>query len=77
MAQLKFILPEAMEIKKILTHDERTNCMKPDLLIALHVDALENIGKKKAENGYVQLRNVFHSRLLDFSKTHPEVSILF
>lgn len=77
LAQLKFILPEAIEIKKILMHDERTNCMKPDLFVALHVDAvIENNGKKKSESGNVQLRKVFHSRLLDFSKFHPEVSIL-
>ncbi|KAL3531243.1 hypothetical protein ACH5RR_010565 [Cinchona calisaya] len=71
LAQIKFILPEAIEIKKILMHDERTNCMKPDLFIALHVDAIENVRKEKSESGNVQLRRVFRSRLLDFSKTHP------
>ncbi|KAL3517687.1 hypothetical protein ACH5RR_020276 [Cinchona calisaya] len=72
LAQIKFLLPEAIEMKKILMHDECTNCMKPDLLIALNVNAIENNGKKKSESGNVQLRKVFHSRLSDFSKTHPE-----
>ncbi|XP_027095243.1 CDT1-like protein a, chloroplastic [Coffea arabica] len=71
LAQLKFILPEAIEIKKILMHDERTSCMKPDLYIALHVDELEKNVKKKSDGGNVQLRKIFHSRLLDFFKSHP------
>ncbi|KAK8674453.1 hypothetical protein V6N13_112744 [Hibiscus sabdariffa] len=31
LAQLKHILPEAIEIDRILIFDERTSCMKPDL----------------------------------------------
>lgn len=75
LAQLKFILPEAIEVKKILTHDERTNCMKPDLHLSLSHDAIGNNGKIKSESGNLQLRKVFRARLCDFFKAHPEVCI--
>lgn len=74
MAQLKFILPEVIEIKRVLVLDERTSCMKPNLHVTLNVDALENDGKLKSEVGIMNLRKVFRSRLVDFSKFHPEVS---
>ncbi|XP_047940279.1 CDT1-like protein a, chloroplastic [Salvia hispanica] len=70
LAQLKFILPEAIVLEKTLQHDERTCCMKPDLRITLDVEAIKTKGKSKSGN--LQLRKVFHSRLLDFIKSHPE-----
>lgn len=73
LAQLKFILPDVIEIKKTLIFDERTSCMKPDLHITMNLDALENSGKLKSENGNLYLRRVFRSRLADFSRSHPEV----
>ncbi|KAJ8552980.1 hypothetical protein K7X08_020373 [Anisodus acutangulus] len=62
LAQLKFLLPEAIEIKKMLVLDERTNCMKPDLHITLNANGVEVDEKLK----------VFRSRVLDFVKSHPE-----
>lgn len=73
LAQLKFILPEVIEIKRVLLLDERTSCMKPNLHVTINVDALENAGKLKSEAGNTNLRKVFRSRLVDFSKSHPEV----
>ncbi|WMV06828.1 hypothetical protein MTR67_000213 [Solanum verrucosum] len=73
LAQLKFILPEAIEIKKILKHDERSCCMKPDLYITLNANAVDNSEKWKSNSSSVLLRKVFRSRLLDFFKSHPEV----
>ncbi|KAG6410557.1 hypothetical protein SASPL_128618 [Salvia splendens] len=70
LAQLKFILPEAIVLEKTLQHDERTCCMKPDLRITLDVEAIKSKGKSKSGN--LQLRKVFHNRLLDFIKSHPE-----
>lgn len=70
LAQLKYILPEAIVIKKVLMLDERTSCMKPDLLITLDVDGIEN---SKLESGNSHLRKIFRARLLDFAKAHPEV----
>ncbi|KAL1553880.1 CDT1-like protein a, chloroplastic [Salvia divinorum] len=70
LAQLKFILPEAIVLEKTLQHDERTCCMKPDLRITLDVEAIKSTGRLKS--GSLQLRKVFHNRLLDYFKSHPE-----
>ncbi|KAG5563297.1 hypothetical protein RHGRI_005892 [Rhododendron griersonianum] len=72
LAQLKFILPEVIEVKKVLVHDERTSCMQPDLHIALNVDAIKDEGELKSASGNSYMRKIFHSRLLDFCKAHPE-----
>ncbi|OIT06911.1 PREDICTED: CDT1-like protein a, chloroplastic [Nicotiana attenuata] len=72
LAQLKFLLPEAIEIKKILVHDEHTYCMKPDLHITLNANAVEVDEKLKSTSGTVQLEKVFRARILDFFKSHPE-----
>ncbi|XP_062080522.1 CDT1-like protein b [Humulus lupulus] len=72
LAQLKFILPEAIEIKKTLIFNEKTSCMKPDLHISLNLDALESDGKLKSEDRNLYLRSVFQSRLADYSRSHPE-----
>ncbi|KAM3264619.1 hypothetical protein P3L10_001613 [Capsicum annuum] len=72
LAQLKFILPEAIEIKKIIKYDERSCCMKPDLYITLNANAVDNNEKWKSNSSSLPLRKVFRSRLLDFFKSHPE-----
>ncbi|CAB4291434.1 unnamed protein product [Prunus armeniaca] len=73
LAQLKFVLPEVIEIKKVLVKDERTSCLKPDLHVTINVDALESDGKAKSEGGgSMQLRKTFRKRLADISKSHPE-----
>ncbi|XP_058077954.1 CDT1-like protein a, chloroplastic isoform X2 [Magnolia sinica] len=72
LAQLKYILPEVISIKKILVHDERTLCMKPELQITLQLDAFENGGNRKSGSGYAFLRKMFRARLLDFCNAHPE-----
>lgn len=74
MAQLKHILPEAIEIKRVLIHDERTSCMKPDLHITLNADAVEEDNdKSNPESKKISLRKVFRARLADFVKSHPQV----
>ncbi|CAL8178264.1 unnamed protein product [Prunus armeniaca] len=73
LAQLKFVLPEVIEIKKVLVKDERTSCLKPDLHVTINVDALESDGKAKSEGGgSMNLRKTFLKRLADISKSHPE-----
>ncbi|KAH7850052.1 hypothetical protein Vadar_027173 [Vaccinium darrowii] len=59
-------------MKKVVVYDERTCCMKPDLHIAMNVDAVKNEGKLLSAIGNSHRRKVFHSRLLDFFKAHPE-----
>ncbi|KAL0710518.1 hypothetical protein Bca4012_017496 [Brassica carinata] len=68
LAQIKHILPEAIEIKRVLIQDETTCCMKPDLHVTLNADAVENNDKSKK----ISLRKVFRSRLADFVKAHPQ-----
>ncbi|KAB2636421.1 CDT1-like protein a [Pyrus ussuriensis x Pyrus communis] len=69
LAQLKFVMPEVIEIKKVLIKDERTSCLKPDLHVTINADALESDGKSKSEGGgSMHLRKLFHKRLADLSK---------
>ncbi|XP_028758339.1 CDT1-like protein a, chloroplastic [Neltuma alba] len=68
LAQLKYIFPEALAIKKVLRFDERTSCMKPDLHLTLNPDS-----KLFSEGGNVSLRKLFRTRLRDFYESHPEV----
>ncbi|XP_043715203.1 CDT1-like protein a, chloroplastic isoform X2 [Telopea speciosissima] len=69
LAQIKYILPEAVKIEKILVHDEKTLCMKPDLKISLLFDALPAHPDQTAS---MAMRQVFCARLLDFYDTHPK-----
>ncbi|KAB1213734.1 CDT1-like protein a, chloroplastic [Morella rubra] len=73
LAQIKFILRDAIQIRRVLVFDERTSCMKPDLHISINVDAIEIDGKLKSESVNLHLRKIFRARLADFSKSHPEV----
>ncbi|CAG7880403.1 unnamed protein product [Brassica rapa] len=68
LAQIRHLLPEAIEIKRVLIHDEATRCMKPDLHVTLNADAVEDHDKSKK----ISLRKVFRTRLADFVKAHPQ-----
>nr|XP_010918795.1 CDT1-like protein a, chloroplastic [Elaeis guineensis] len=72
LAQLKYIMPEAIFIKKVLSLDETTCCMKPELQVTLQVEAIANCVKQKGESGYSIMRKVFRERLVEFFKEHPE-----
>lgn len=76
LAQLKYIMPEAIVINKILLRDEATCCMKPDLQVNLLVSAVENVATRKGETGYAALRRIFRQRLVDFFREHPEVCMM-
>ncbi|KAI3454279.1 hypothetical protein Pfo_010942 [Paulownia fortunei] len=69
LAQIKYVLPEAVQIDKILTHDQKTKCMKPDMKIALLFDVVKD---HREESVFVALSNLFSSRLRDFYIRHPE-----
>ncbi|CAA6672188.1 unnamed protein product [Spirodela intermedia] len=51
-AQLKYILPEAMCIKKILRHDEPTSCMKPDLQLSCRSMPLQTAMSRRRVFGH-------------------------
>lgn len=69
LAQIKYILPEAVQIDKILTHDEKTKCMKSEMKISFLFDVVKY---HHEESVYVALSKFFSSRLRDFSAKHPE-----
>ncbi|KAL6493439.1 hypothetical protein OROGR_032218 [Orobanche gracilis] len=69
IAQMKYILPEGVQIDKILIHDEKTKCMKPDMKIVLLLDVVKDHNE---ESVYVALSKLFTSRLREFCTTHPE-----
>ncbi|KAE8676230.1 CDT1-like protein b [Hibiscus syriacus] len=72
LAQLKHILPEAIEIKRMLVFDEMTSCMKPDLHISINLDAIDFGDNSKSETKNLKLRKVFRARLVDYGEAHPE-----
>ncbi|KAH6798568.1 hypothetical protein C2S51_035052 [Perilla frutescens var. frutescens] len=72
LAQLKFLMPEAIVLEKYLQHDEHTSCMKPDLRITLVAEAINSKGKSNFHSGNLKRRRVFRNRLVDFFKSHPE-----
>ncbi|XP_042013417.1 CDT1-like protein a, chloroplastic isoform X2 [Salvia splendens] len=70
LAQIKYILPEAIQIDKILVHNEKTKCMKVEMNIGLLSDVVKH--RDEDESVYVALSTIFSSRLKDFSAKHPE-----
>ncbi|MED6142725.1 hypothetical protein PIB30_000290 [Stylosanthes scabra] len=73
LAQLKFLLPEAIVTKKVMMFDEKTSCMKPDLHVTINYDAVEYDAKSPTEGGRsMVLRKLFRARLRDFVESHPE-----
>ncbi|MED6142501.1 hypothetical protein PIB30_114368, partial [Stylosanthes scabra] len=64
LAQLKFLLPEAIVTKKVMMFDERTSCMKPDLHVTVNYDVVEYDAKSPTEGGRsMVLRKLFRARL--------------
>ncbi|KAF9605624.1 hypothetical protein IFM89_017967 [Coptis chinensis] len=72
LAQMKYVLPEAIELKRVNVVDERTCCTKSDIEVMLLIDAVECDGKGKIGSGYSNLSKVFRTRLLEFVKNQPE-----
>ncbi|KAM0007116.1 putative CDT1 Geminin-binding domain, DNA replication factor Cdt1 [Helianthus debilis subsp. tardiflorus] len=72
LAQIKFILPEAVEIKKILVRDDRTSCLKPDLCISLNFDIVHDDENLRSDSGYTLLSKLFRSRLSGFCESNLE-----
>ena len=72
LAQMKYAFPEAIQIEKILVHDERSLCMIPEMKVTLVQDV---VGCPLIPNQSVSMAlcKAFRARLLDFLKTHPKV----
>ncbi|XP_031263014.1 CDT1-like protein a, chloroplastic [Pistacia vera] len=69
LAQIKYILPEAIQVDNILVHDKKTLCMKPDMKISLLFDVIEGHSE---HSDFIALHQVFASRLLNYFSAHPE-----
>ncbi|CAH2064116.1 unnamed protein product [Thlaspi arvense] len=74
LAQMKHIYPEAIEVKRVLNCVEGTACMKPSLHINLNTDEVV-LDDASCGSKHMGLRKVFHSKLVDFYKAHPEDDI--
>ncbi|KAH9611327.1 hypothetical protein KSS87_005421 [Heliosperma pusillum] len=72
LAQLKHILPEVIVVKKVRVQDEKTGCMKEELIISLETESVETDKIAKGSAGYSHLKGIFHSRIVDYAKIHPE-----
>jgi chromatin licensing and DNA replication factor 1 len=71
---MKYILPEGIEIEKVVVVEKKSLCMKPDLKITLVFEVLEDHSEQSA---YLALGRYFNSRLINFFNQHPEVTFIF
>ncbi|GAB2227414.1 hypothetical protein Droror1_Dr00009235 [Drosera rotundifolia] len=73
LAQLKFVLPEEIVIKRVSLVDEKTQCVKRDLHVTLN-HPMANDGKRKRGDGGngSSLKELLRLRLLQFYETQPE-----
>ncbi|XP_076947957.1 uncharacterized protein LOC143620047 [Bidens hawaiensis] len=69
LAQIKFILPEAVQIDKILLHNKKTLCMEPHMRVALLFDVVEG---HTEHSDYLALSQLVFSRLLKLVNEHSE-----
>ncbi|KAF3327930.1 CDT1-like protein a [Carex littledalei] len=70
VAQMKYLLPDAVQIEKILSHDEETSHMYPDLKITLTMDFLESLHVNQSPS--MALCKAFHTSVLKFVSLHPK-----
>ncbi|XP_026436266.1 CDT1-like protein a, chloroplastic [Papaver somniferum] len=69
LAQIKYILPEAIHVEKILVLEKRTMCMRQDMKVTLLLDTVET---HLDQSPFTSLIQIFHQRLLKFFSNHPE-----
>lgn len=71
---MKYALPEALEINKILVHDLKTRQMRPELKISLLLNVVEG---HQEQSDYKALHKVFAAKLMDIAIEYPEVLFPF
>lgn len=75
LVQMKYIYLEVIEVKRVLKCDLEISCMKFIFYINLNIDVIEfediSCGIK-----YMQFRNVFYLKFVDFYKVYFKVYIL-
>jgi chromatin licensing and DNA replication factor 1 len=75
VAQMKYLLPDAVQIEKILSHDEESLLMYPDLKITLMTDFLESLHPNQSPS--MTLCTAFYTSVLNFVSLHPKVDNFF
>ncbi|XP_051187838.1 CDT1-like protein a, chloroplastic [Lolium perenne] len=70
LAQMKHLFPEAIQITRILLHDEKSICMYADMEIALRMDTVEC--SNSHESPAMAICEAFRSKLLCFLESHHE-----
>lgn len=72
---MKYLLPDAVQIEKILSHDEESSHMYPDLKITLTTDLLESLHVNQSSS--MALCKAFYTSVLKFVSLHPKVDKCF
>ncbi|CAN6298979.1 unnamed protein product [Urochloa humidicola] len=68
LAQMKHLFPEAIQIKRVLLHDEKSLCMYADLEITLVMDVVECTSPDQSPS--MAICEAFYSKLLSFLDAH-------
>ncbi|CAI9111691.1 OLC1v1011978C1 [Oldenlandia corymbosa var. corymbosa] len=71
LAQIKHLLPEAVNIEKMLMHNAETLCLNPEIKITLSLDIVEGC---REESVFIALHNLLVSRLKAFLDKQLEAS---
>lgn len=71
LAQIVYIIPEAVNIDKVMIHDKKTLCMKPEMIISLQLDIVKGHSE---HSDFLALHKVFASRVSKYFVMHPEKS---
>ncbi|PWA68147.1 CDT1 Geminin-binding domain-like protein [Artemisia annua] len=69
LAQIKFILPEAVQTEKILLHNKKTLSVEHDIKVTLNFDVVEGHIENSA---YIALSHTFSNRLFKLVNKHSE-----
>jgi hypothetical protein len=68
---MKYLFPEAIQIKRVLLHDEKSLCMYADMKIILVMDVVEYTSPDHSPS--MAICDAFYSKLLTFSDAHHKV----
>ncbi|CAN6287879.1 unnamed protein product [Urochloa humidicola] len=75
LAQMKHLFPEAIQIKRILLHDEKSLCMYADMEITLVMDVVECTSPDQSPS--MAICEAFYSKLLSFLDAHHKLQLLY
>ncbi|XP_020406493.2 CDT1-like protein a, chloroplastic [Zea mays] len=71
LAQMKYLFREAIQIKRVLLHDEKSLCMYADMEIILVMDVVEYTSPDHSPS--MAICDAFYSKLLTFLDAHQKV----